>query len=132
MEVREEGWRKEDFPLDTEGWVRDWLGRLMCHKSMGPDGIYPEVPRKLADVAAKVLSITFEKSWRTGEAPDEWTKANVTLILQKEENLGNYWLVSSTPGKVMEQIILEVMTKHVKEKVVTRSSQHGFTKGKSC
>jgi len=32
----------------------------------------------------------------------------------------------------MEQLILEVIIKQVKEKKVIRSSQHGFTKGKSC
>jgi len=32
---------------------------------------------------------------------------------------------------MMEQLILEVIIKHVKEKII-RSSQHGFTKGKSC
>jgi len=33
---------------------------------------------------------------------------------------------------VMEQLILEIIIKQVKEKKVIRSSQHGFTKGKSC
>ncbi|GAB0181353.1 mitochondrial enolase superfamily member 1 [Grus japonensis] len=32
----------------------------------------------------------------------------------------------------MEQVILDVMSKHVQEKKVIRSRQHGFTKGKSC
>jgi len=32
----------------------------------------------------------------------------------------------------MEQLVLEVIIKQVEEKKVIRSSQHGFTKGKSC
>jgi len=32
----------------------------------------------------------------------------------------------------MEQLILDVISKQVEEKKVIRSSQHGFTKGKSC
>jgi len=33
---------------------------------------------------------------------------------------------------MMEQLILEVIIKQVEEKKVIRSSQHGFTKRKSC
>jgi len=32
----------------------------------------------------------------------------------------------------MEQLILDIITKEVEKKKVIRSSQHGFTKGKSC
>lgn len=31
-------WRKKDFPLVEEDWVRDSLGAHDIHKSMGPDG----------------------------------------------------------------------------------------------
>jgi len=40
--------------------------------------------------------------------------------------------ITSIPGKVMEQVNLEVIMKQVEEKKVIRSSQHAFTKGKSC
>jgi len=94
------------------------------------------VLRELADVIAEPLSIIFERSWRTGEVPEDWGKANVIPVLKKgkKEDPGNYRLVNLTSilGKVMEQLILEVTIKQVEEKKVTRSSQHGFTKGKSC
>jgi len=95
--------------------------------------MHPRVLRELADVIAEPLSVIFESSWRTGEVPEDWRKASVTPVFKKEDP-GSYRLVrlTSIPGKVMEQLILEIIIKQVEEKKVIRSSQHGFTKGKSC
>jgi len=41
LEVREEAHREDDFPLVEEDCVRDCLGNLDAHKSMGPDGMHP-------------------------------------------------------------------------------------------
>jgi len=116
--------------------VRDHLSNVDAHKSMGPDGRHLRVLKELADVVPEPLSIIFERSCRTGEVPEDWRKAIVTVAFKKgkKEDPGNYRPVSltSSPGKVMEQLILEVMIKQVEEKKVIRSSQHGFTKGKSC
>ena len=79
---------------------------INVHKSMGPDGMHPCVLRELAEITAKQLSIIFGRSWRTGEMPEDWRIASVTLIFKKgkKEDVGNYWSVSliSDPGKVME------------------------------
>lgn len=40
--------------------------------------------------------------------------------------------LTSTLEKVMEEILLEVITQHVEEQNVMRSRQHEFAKGKSC
>ena len=50
---------------------------------MGPEGMHPRVLRELADVIAEPLSIIFERSWRTGEVPEDWRKASVTSIFKK-------------------------------------------------
>ncbi|KFQ31543.1 hypothetical protein N331_02291, partial [Merops nubicus] len=102
--------------------VREHLGTLNTHKSMDPSGMYPRVLRELADVVALPLSIIFEKSLRTGEVPEDWRKANVTPVFRKgkREDPGNYRPVSLTsiPGKVMEQLLLEAISRHMEKKKV--------------
>ncbi|KFV84302.1 RNA-directed DNA polymerase from mobile element jockey, partial [Struthio camelus australis] len=109
-------------PLVEEDQVRDLLSKLAIHKSMGPDGMPPRVLRELADVIARPLSIIFERSWRSGEVPEDWKKASVTPVFKKgkKEEPGNSRPVSLTsmPGKVMEQLLLEVITKHLEDKQV--------------
>ena len=57
--------------------VRDRLGKLYAHKSMGPDGMQIQELRKLAKVIAELLSIFLESSWRIGEVPEDWKKPDV-------------------------------------------------------
>ncbi|PKU41409.1 rna-directed dna polymerase from mobile element hypothetical protein [Limosa lapponica baueri] len=87
---------------------------------MGPDGMHLQVLRELADIIVKPPSTVFEKSWRTGEVPEDWRKTNVMPVFEKDmkEDPGNRKPVSLSfiPGKVMEQLTLDVISKHVEEK----------------
>ena len=64
--------------------------------------------------------------------PEDWRIANVTPVFRKgkKEDVGNSRLVSltSVPRKVMEQPIVDAISKQMEEKKDMRRSQHGFTK----
>lgn len=83
------------------------------------------------------LSTIQQRSWEPGEVSAAWKLASVIPIHKKGmgEGPGNYRPVSLTPvlRKVMQKSVRGGDTeRHLKNKAMTRHSQHGFAMGKSC
>ena len=133
LEVSKRLWVTENFLLVEVDLVREHLAKINVHKSIGPDGMCPRVLRELAEMISEPLSIIFDRSWRTGEVPEDWRIASVTSVFKKgkKEDVGKYRPVSLTsiPGKVMKRLVLDAISKQLEEKKVIRSSQRGFTRG---
>ncbi|PKU30254.1 rna-directed dna polymerase from mobile element jockey-like [Limosa lapponica baueri] len=106
QEVGETAWNKEVSPLIEEDCVRDHLTKLDTHKPMGPDGMHQRVLRELANVIVKLPSIVFERSWGTGEVPEDWSRANVPPVSKKgkKEDAGNYRPQSASPLSLESKI----------------------------
>lgn len=94
------------------------------------------VLRKMTEVVAKPLPMTFENSWQSCEVHSDWEKENTVSVskMWRKEDPGNCWPISPTSlaGKITEKILLEAMLRYTKERELIWDSKHSYTKGKSC
>lgn len=78
------------------------------------------------------LAITPERWWWSGEVPGDRGKERVPTLFKKgkKEDPRVYGAgdLTSVPGKA----VLQVISKHIQDEKVLKSSQHWFTKWSSC
>ena len=112
------------------------LKKLDCSKAPGGDKLTQHVLKNCSESLSGALEIIFEKSLNEGEVPNEWKEANVTPLFKKGSKLSasNYRPVSLTSVccKLMEGIMRDRITSHLKIHKLISPSQHGFVHKKSC
>ena len=101
---------------------------LKSAKAAGPDEIPAEAIKVDIETAVQMLYSLFSKIWEE-EVPAQWKEAAKKGDLR---DCSNYWgiMLLSTPGKVLNRILLERMKEAVDPKL--RDQQADFRRNRSC
>jgi hypothetical protein len=122
--------------LIEENVVWEKLTKLNVNKSQGPDELHGKLLYEVRDEITEALTRLFNLSLQTGVVPQDWRDADVCPLFKKgkKDKAENYRPVSLTSivGKVLESIIKDRLVKHLEKHKLLRTSQHGFTSGRSC
>ena len=110
--------------------------KINVNKSQDPDQIHGKLLYELRSELVKPLTKLCRLSIQTGIVPQDWRDANVASLHKKgsREKTENYRPVSLTSiiCKILESILKDVIVEHFEKHNLIRSSQHGFTSGRSC
>ena len=114
-----------------------WMRHLVSYKisvwsprSTGTSGI--------ALLSGYVTTVTciFNKSYQTGQVPDDWLKANVVPVFKKGNKTDpvNYRPISLTCTccKLMEHVVTSNIMRHATKNDILYPLQYGFRSGRSC
>jgi len=96
----------------------------------------PHVFIQLRQMIAEPLAQLFQLPLKSEKLASDWKVGNISPIHKKgsRQTPGNYRSVSLTSivGKIMEQLIRDVITVHLVTNKLWTACQHGFIKGRSC
>lgn len=110
------GWCKHKPTAVGGGRVGVWTASgAWPHRLLGLDNIHLRVLRDLDGFIVSLLSLIFEKSWRSGDIREGYEKAEVTCIYKKgsRKDPGVYRSISDTSplGRVTRGILLGAITR---------------------
>ena len=120
--------------IDLED-VKRRVKKLNANKYPGPDGIHPKVYKELDEKIAHPLYMIFKRSLEEGKIPIPWKTAKISALHKKESKSdpNNYRPISLTciACKMMESILRDHITSHMKENMLFCTKQYGFIQGRS-
>ena len=124
-----------DKPSKAE--IKKAIMTLRSGKAAGPDEIPAEAIKADIDTAVKMLYSLFSKIWEKEEVPAQWKEGIIIRLPTKHKkgdlrDCSNYRgiMLLSTPGKVLNRVLLERMKEAVDPKL--RDQQAGFRRNRSC
>lgn len=119
----------------TEGEVHCIIKSLRNTSSVGDDGIPVKLIKSIAPHIAEPLTFIINKSFETGNFPQQLKCARVKAIFKKGEkdDIGNYRPIAilNSFSKVYEKIIANRLTDFLEKEKILNGNQNGFRKGKS-
>lgn len=121
--------RVKQYPRQRKTQLGITQACLISRSTVGLDEMPLRMLRELADTICMVVPIFFERRVLTGES-------KCHTCLQERQEGGYRELqtshLTSVPGKLMDQILLENLPRHTKNQKTIRNSKHGSTKNKLC
>ena len=121
-----------DKPSKTE--IKKAIMTLRSGKAAGPGEIPAEAIKADIETAVQMLYSLFSKIWQKEEVPAQWREGIIMKLPKKGDlrDCSNYRgiMLLSTPGKVLNRILLERMKEAVDPKL--RDQQAGFRRNRSC
>lgn len=121
----------------TEEKIRRAGGKLRGRKAAGPDGIPPEIVKRVVERNPAWLVDPLNKILETGEYPAAWQTAELILIPKPGKADMNYprsyrpLCLLDTVGKLTEHILNNKKNNHLTGHHSLAENQYGFRNGRS-
>ena len=121
--------------LVTEEQVERLLGAVNVNKATGPDDVSPRLLKHCARELTAPLTTVFTSCLSQNKWPTLWKEARVVPVHKKNSRSepSNYRPISllSVVGKVLEQIVTDVICQHLSDNHLLSDKQFGFRPGRS-
>lgn len=106
--------------------IPTWI-RWKSYKNICAGNFCVEVPVVFYILLISTTSFPLKISWKSGEAPDDWKKANVAKTFEKAYEKGVEVSLTSGPGQIVVQDLLAHSSGQIKE--VTGTAKMDLPRG---